>query len=160
MGIETPIVVGRATLTPPTVPNEPGAAPSGPVTGSGSPDRAEQAHLVVDAADGGLGDRAGALGAVLEDAVELGRVVHELERAGPERGDRLDDDLGDVLLEVAVALAGVLLLEDRDRGARERRVDREEVGHARLVVLVVADLAHGVGDGRADLLGDPRRLVE
>ena len=47
-----------------------------------------------------------------------------------------------------------------DRPARQRRVDREQVGHARLVLRVEDDLAAGVGHRRPDLLGRPRRVVE
>jgi hypothetical protein len=45
----------------------------------------------------------------------VGAVVEQLERAVAERRHELDDHLGEVLLEVAVAAAGVLLLEVVDR---------------------------------------------
>ena len=64
--------------------------------------------------------------------------------------------LGEVLLEVAVAAPGVLLLEVGDGAAGERGVDRQQVADARLLLGVEADLRAGVGDRRADLLGaDP-----
>src|SRR6476469_10519277 len=117
MGMETPIVVRRATLTPRRYRmGRPRDAPGcARLSAAGS---RQQTDLVVDAAHGGLGDGPGPVRAVGEDAVELGAVGHQLERAGAERRDGLDDDLCDVLLEVAVALACVVLLEEGHRSAR------------------------------------------
>jgi hypothetical protein len=41
--------------------------------------------------------------------VELGRVVEQLGHPGAERGHGLDDDVGNLLLEVAVAAPGELV---------------------------------------------------
>ena len=85
-----------------------------------------------------------------EERVELGRVVEELAGALPERGDEVDDDLGQILLEVAVAAC------PRTRSSRSAiaapvsaRVDRQQVGDAGLVLRVEDDLAAGVGDRRS-----------
>ena len=75
--------------------------------------RGDEADPLVDVAQRRLGDRAGLLGALLEHGGQVRLVVEQLEGALAERGDEVDDDLGEVLLQVAVAAAGVLLLERR-----------------------------------------------
>ena len=74
--------------------------------------------------------------------------------------DEVGDHLGQLLLQVAVAAAGEVLLEVGDGAAGQRAVDGEQVGDARLALGVGDDLAAGVGDRRADLLRRHRGVVE
>ena len=80
-----------------------------------------EADPLVDVAQGGLGDLGGLLATLLQDAAEVGLVVEQLEGAVAERGHELDDEVGQVLLQVAVPAAGVLLLEVGDRRGRSAR---------------------------------------
>jgi hypothetical protein len=70
-----------------------------------------------------VGDLAGPVGAGLQQVVELLRVVEEFQRALADGGEGLDDDLAEVLLEVAVALALVLRFYPGDGEAGEPGVD-------------------------------------
>src|SRR5215207_98319 len=115
----------------------------------------QEARAVVHEREGALGPRRGLLRTDGEQPVELGRVFEELERAIANRRDPFDDDLCELLLEVAVAAAGVLRLEVADG-----RVDAEEVGDAGLRLGVEADLAFGVGDGALEFLRGDLGVVE
>src|SRR6266496_1142164 len=105
------------------------AAPSRRVPRSGSrhrsspfaalPARSEarsehETQPVVGPLQGRLGHRAGAFGPGGQDGVQLRLVLQVAERLLPERGDELDHDLGEVLLEVAVPATGILVLELAD----------------------------------------------
>ncbi len=92
--------------------------------------------------------------------LELGGVGEQLVDPGLDRGDELDHRVGGVLLQVAVAAAGIALDQLVDVGAGDRGLDRQQVRHSRLGLGVVADLPLAVGDRRADLLGRHRRIVE
>ena len=81
----------------------------------------QEADAVVDPGQRGTGHVAGPVGAVGEDPVELGRVVEQGQGAVAERRGGLDDHVGDVLLEVAVAAARVVVLELGDRPAASAR---------------------------------------
>ena len=105
-------------------------------------------------------DRAGALGAVGEHRVDRRRVGQQRLVPLAHRGEQLDDRLRHVGLEVAVALAGVRLLELGHGGAGRQRQDREQVGDPRLGLRVGAHLAAGVGHRALDLLHQHRGLVE
>ena len=61
------------------------------------------------------GDLAGPLRARGQHPLELGGVVEQLLGARPDGRDEVGDDLGELLLEVAVAAAGEVLLELGDR---------------------------------------------
>src|SRR6185436_9902116 len=63
----------------------------------------DEADAVVDRAQHPLGPLARLVGADRQQAVELGRVLEQLERAGADRREALHHGLGHVLLEVAVA---------------------------------------------------------
>src|SRR3954447_15822629 len=104
--------------------------------------------------------RPGARGAAGQHPLELGGVVEQLEGAGGDGRDEVGDHLGELLLQVAVAAAGEVLLEVGDAPPGERAVDGQQGGAAGLVDGVGDDLAAGVGDGRADLLRRHRGLVE
>lgn len=78
----------------------------------------------------------------------------------PGRGDELHDDVGEVRLQRAVALALVLPLQLRDLGAGEGGVDRQEVADAGLGLAVEADHGVGVRDRALHLLRGGLRLVE
>src|SRR5215211_2581469 len=69
-----------------------------------------QPHPGCGIAEDGTGDDSGLLGAVLQKGVQLFRVVEQLQRLLPDRGEGLHDHLGEVFLEVTVALAPVLFL--------------------------------------------------
>src|SRR5689334_5873508 len=77
-----------------------------------------EADPVVDVGQRPLRHGAGLLGAGIEDRVELGGVVEQLQRAVAERRDDLHDDVGEVRLQVAVALAVVRLLQVVDAATR------------------------------------------
>ena len=80
-----------------------------------------EADPLVDVAQGRLGDRARLLGPALEHVEQLGLVVEQLEGPLAERRHEVDHDLGQVLLQVAVPAAVVLLLEDGDRARASAR---------------------------------------
>src|SRR5690606_15771864 len=82
--------------------------------------RGEQPDPLVDPLEHGFGERRGPLGTVREERVERTRVREVLGGPLPERPQRLDDDLGEVDLEVAVHLALVACDELLDALARER----------------------------------------
>src|SRR6478735_11325336 len=104
----------------------------------------DEADALVDVAQGRLGDRAGLLRTATEYVGQVGLVVEELERALAEGSDEVDHDLRELLLEVAVAASCVLRLEIGDRAGGERRVDRQQVADARLVLGVEPHLGLGV----------------
>ena len=85
------------------------------------PGFADEPHSLVDVVQRGLGDLRGLLAALLEHLREVGLVVEQLEGAVAERRHEVDDDVGEVLLEVAVPPAGVLLLEVGDAARRSAR---------------------------------------
>src|SRR5919202_5349574 len=101
----------------------------------------------------GLGYLARPLGPGVEDLVQLPRVVQQRVRLLPDGGEALDEDLGEVLFEVAVPLALVRGLDLRDRTPGHGGVDVEEVGDGRLVG-GGQDLGPRVGLGATDLTPD------
>src|SRR2546423_13579517 len=71
--------------------------------------------------------RAGLLRAQRQQTLQLGRVGAELAVAGLDRADELDHGLGDVGLEVAVALAVIARLDRVRRLTRRDGHDRDEI---------------------------------
>src|SRR5688572_27382156 len=88
----------------------------------------------------------GVAGADGQEAVQLGRVLHEGVIALPDWRQLRDHDLGDAALEVAVATGvGEVGLRLAYRLARNRLVDAEQVVDAGLFrVLREPDLVSGV----------------
>src|SRR5579875_3104627 len=122
--------------------------------------RPEQADALPDGVHGLRGDPPRAGGPVGEHPVQPGLVGHQPARLLPDRGEGGDDDLGQVLLEPAVAGSVVARLQGGDRLPGQGRVDPQQVGHPRLGVGVGAHLGAGVGDRPGDLPADHVRLVE
>src|SRR5262249_11085911 len=71
-----------------------------------------------------------------------------------------DHRVGDRALERAVLLAVEFLLDVGDRRAGRRRIDLDQVRHARLRLAVVPYLRSGIGDRGLDLLLDLVGRVE
>ncbi len=76
----------------------------------------------------------------------------------PHRPQHLDQGLGDRLFELTVGREGTGQLGRRPVGGHGQKL--EQVGQARLVLGVVADVAVGVGHRPFHLAGDDVRLVE
>src|SRR5829696_3037460 len=95
----------------------------------------------------------------VEQAVELGRVVEQLVGTVPDGCESLYYDLGEILLEIAVALSFVVGFNAGYRLARHRRVDVEQISNGRLVP-GGQDLRPRVRLGAADLLPYRVRVVE
>src|ERR1022692_1075373 len=100
----------------------------------------QEADAVIDPGQGGAGNIPGPLGALGEYPVKLCRVSQQPKGAIAKRGGSGDDDLGDVLLEIAVTLAVVVGLEPLDRPPRQRAENAQQVGDTGLVCLVETDL--------------------
>src|SRR5580692_555490 len=77
---------------------------------------AQEPDAVVDELELGLRDRVGALGVVAEDAIQLGRVGKQLERARAHGLEGRDHRVRHGGLEIAVPLAGEVFFELRHRG--------------------------------------------
>ena len=120
----------------------------------------QQADAVADGGHGLPGHSAGAGGAVREHPVQAGLIGQDLLGLLPDRREGRHHHLGQVLFERAVAGPGVLGLQGGDRLAGQRRVDPQQVGHARLGLGVGPHLCARVGDRAGDLLADLARLVE
>ena len=101
-----------------------------PILRRSASDATEQSHPVVHVRERGVGDGIRPGGVRGEDAVELGRVVEELERAGAHRFELVDDDLGETLLEVAVAPTRILVF-DRPRPGGRSGPSRSSAGSRR-----------------------------
>src|SRR5262249_23793966 len=101
----------------------------------------------------GLGDRAGAVGALLHDGVEPGLIRHQLLVLLAHRRQLLDHQLPQAALEVAISISLVACLDRARLLAAQQAVDGEQVedaGPAR----VEADLAQRVGHRACDLPAD------
>ena len=120
----------------------------------------QQAHAGLRVGQHRRGDRACARGTERHQAIELGVIGHQRRVPLADRREVLDDRLGDVDLEVPVALAGVARLERGDRLAGHAVQDLEQVRDAGLGLPVVPDLAPGVGHGALELAADDVGRVE
>src|SRR3954454_23570905 len=125
---------------------------------SGASDGLADAHRLAHVGDHAGRDLLRLLGADLEDRLDRGGVLPQLEIALARGPQPLRDLLADRGLEVAVALALEVVLDRAGRGAAN---DREDVDHVRDPGLVVGahDLAPGVGLRALELLDDARGLL-
>src|SRR5450759_4799889 len=105
----------------------------------------QEADAVIDPGQGGAGHISGPLGPFSQYAVELARVSQQSKGAVAKWRGGVDDDLGDVLLEVAIASALVVGLQCLDRAPGQCAEDAQEVGDPGLLRLIETDLASGVG---------------
>src|SRR5262245_34649790 len=121
--------------------------------------RRDEADVLVRAPERLRRDRVGLLGAPREDLAQLIRGAAELPVPEPDGVEQLDDGLGDVLLERAVAGAVVARLDRLRRLAGRHGHDLDEVRDPRLV-LGTDDVPPRVGDGRAKLAADDVGRVE
>src|SRR5690606_20899284 len=141
----SPGASGAPAAAPPFAEGAPPGLPSAASPGAvRSVTTSHESHPFADGLHRPLGDPGRAFRAVGEEPVEMRLVVQQLERALPDRRERVDDDLGEVLLELAVAAALVAALQVGDGGALKRGVDPQQVRDAGLLLLVVHDLGAGV----------------
>src|SRR5690606_23695524 len=120
----------------------------------------QETDVVVGARERGLGELVRPIGVHGEQAVELGRVGEQLERALAHRAELGDHRIRYGALQIAVAAACELVLEGLDRGAAQHREHGEQVRHPGLRLAVEVHRAVVVGDGRLDLLHEPARLIQ
>ena len=104
---------------------------------------------------GGRGHRPGLLGPGGQQGRDGPGVGGQGLPALPDRAEQLDEGVGHVGLQVAVALVGAGHLRRRPAGGHGQQL--KQVGQPRLGLGVVADLAVGVGDRLFDLARGSRR---
>lgn len=97
--------------------------------------------------------------ALVEDGVQFG-VADELAVTLLDRFQRRNDGIGHVFLEGAVALASVGRFDLFVGLVGQGREDFNEVGNARLVLLIVVDGIFTVRLGPLDFLFDGFRFVQ
>src|SRR4051812_45100716 len=100
----------------------------------GASDGLADAHLLAHVGDHAGRDRRRLLGAQIEDLLDRGRVVAQLEVTLARGPQPLRNLLADRGLEVAVALALEVLLDRAGRGPPHDREDLDQVRDAGLVV--------------------------
>src|SRR5918998_6981072 len=111
-----------------------------------SPPRRQEAHPVVYLPHGLAGDLASPLGTPDQQLVQLGWVIEVAGHLLAQRRDEVGEHLGDVRLQLPVALAGIGCHEIVDGASGHRRVDHQQVRDASLGDRIVVDLPSGVGD--------------
>src|SRR3569833_393416 len=131
-----------------------------PLVRSAGSGTAQEPAPIADRLHGVTGDLARAGGAAGQHAGELLFVGEELLGALADGGEGVQDSLGEVLLQRAVALTGIAGLQLRNGRVTQRGVDTQKIGAARLVLLVGDDLGARVGHRAHDLLAQRARLVE
>ena len=74
--------------------------------------------------------------------------------------DEFDNNIGDLGLEIAVARSVIVRDQVSNRSTGQRRLNREQVAHSRLIDFIKGDLAITIGNGRADLLSNGLGVVQ
>ena len=101
----------------------------------------------------------GPLGPGSQHGLQFRGIRHQFVDPRLDRADEVDDGLGGVLFQVAVAAPGVALDELVDADPADRRLDGQQIGHPRLGVGVDKLVEGYAGRGYGDLKKDTAEAV-